>query len=44
MSIAGFRVARALEDGEEGGEEVDLDAGDGGEAEQAIFDLGAELG
>ena len=33
-----------LEDGEEGGEEVDLDAGDGGEAEQAIFDLGGELG
>ena len=36
--------ARILKDGEEGGEEGDLDAGDGGEAEQAIFDLGGELG
>jgi hypothetical protein len=39
----GFRL-RALEDGKEGGEEVDLDAGDGGETEQAIFDLGGEVG
>ncbi len=33
-----------LEDGEEGGEEFELDAGDGGEAEEAIFDLGGKLG
>jgi hypothetical protein len=32
-----------LQDGEEGGEEGDLDAGDGGEAEEAVFDLGDEL-
>ncbi len=43
MYLAWFRVARLLEDGKEGGEEVDLDAGDGGMAEQAIFDLGGEL-
>jgi hypothetical protein len=35
---------RELKDGEEGGQEVELDAGDGGEAEQAIFDLGGEVG
>gem|GEM_PF-3912162 len=33
-----------LEDGKEGGEEGELDAGDGGEAEEAVFDLGEELG
>ncbi len=38
----GFRCR--LEDGEEGGQEGDLDAGDGGEAEEAVFDLGDELG
>ena len=43
-TLARFRVSRSLEDGKEGGEEVDLDAGDGGEAEEAIFDLGGELG
>ena len=39
-----MRISCRLEDGEEGGEEGDLDAGDGGEAEEAIFDLGDELG
>ena len=29
---------------EEGGEEGELDAGDGREAEEAVFDLGGELG
>ena len=33
-----------LEDGEEGGEEVELDARDGGETKEAIFDLGGKLG
>ncbi len=44
MGLAWFRVTRILEDGKQCGQEVDLDAGDGGEAEQAIFDLGRELG
>ena len=44
MGLAWFRFARILEDRKEGWQEVDLDAGDGGEAEQAIFDLGRELG
>ena len=33
-----------LEDWKEGWEEGEFDAGDGGEAEEAVFDLGEELG
>ncbi len=33
-----------LEDGEERGQEGEFYAGDGGEAEEAVFDLGEELG
>ena len=32
-----------LQDGEEGGEEGDFDPGDGGVAEETVFDLGDEL-
>ncbi len=44
---AGFSFAGCglgLEDGEEGGEEGDLGSGDGGKAQEAVFDLGDELG
>ena len=47
MSLCAACVKEALqglEDGEEGGEEVDFDSGDGGEAEETVFDLGGELG
>ena len=37
-------MSRKLEDREEGWEEGDVDAGDGFEAEEAVFDLGGELG
>ena len=33
-----------LQDLEQGWEEGELDAGDGGEAEEAVFDLGEQLG
>jgi hypothetical protein len=37
-------VSTGLEDGEEGGEEIELDAGDVRKTKQAIFDLREELG
>jgi hypothetical protein len=39
-----FACFRALQNGEQGWEEGELDAGDGWEAEEAVFDLGGELG
>jgi hypothetical protein len=39
-----FAFFRALQNGEQGWEEGELDAGDGWEAQEAVFDLGGESG